>query len=45
MDAAKGRRQTTQGIWVGLSGTKEKNIIVFDVEGIVTASFSIRYSY
>jgi hypothetical protein len=34
---SQGRQQTTQGIWMGVAKTKgeeEKNILVFDVEGV-----------
>lgn len=35
MEAAKGRVQTTKGVWMGLSASsdKEEKVFVFDVEG------------
>lgn len=33
MNAKTGRRQTTLGVWLGMSGTKEQCVIVLDVEG------------
>lgn len=33
MDAARGRQQTTKGVWLGKSETDTYDLLVLDVEG------------